>query len=110
MTSPDFIEIGTTDPSKTTAFFKDVMGWDWAEMREGGGYFTDGTRKVGLHTEDTPCMVPYLPVSDIKSVVARVLEAGGTLMGEITTAEELGVFATCVDPSGVRFGLFQERM
>lgn len=84
------------------------MGWDWAEMRAGGGYFTDGFRKVGLHTEGQPCMVPYLPVDDIEAVVARVRQAGGALMGEITDAPELGLFATCTDPCGVRFGLFQE--
>lgn len=109
MSGPDFIEIGTDDPARTTAFFEAVMEWDWAEMRGGGGgYFTDGVRKVGLHREATACMVPYITVDDIEARVALVLSEGGALMGEISDADGLGRFATCTDPCGVRFGVFQE--
>ncbi len=110
MSGPDFIEIGTDDPASTTAFFTAVMGWTWEDMGEGrGGYFTDGTRKVGIHEEGTPCMVPYLAVENIEVAVARVKSAGGALMGEIADAPGYGRFATCTDPRGVRFGLHQEK-
>lgn len=109
MSGPDFIEIGTDDEASTSTFFKAVMGWSWENMDGGrGGYFTDGTRKVGLHVEGTPCMVPYLLVDDIEAAVARVTAEGGTLMGEIADAPGYGRFATCSDPRGVRFGLHQE--
>jgi len=85
------------------------MGWSWEEMPGGrGGHFTDGTRKVGLHQEGTPCMVPYLNVKNIEAAVAKVKSAGGALMGEIANAPGYGRFATCTDPQGVRFGLHQE--
>ena len=85
------------------------MDWRWNEMGKGrGGYFTDGTRKVGLHERGTPCMVPYLLVDDIEVVVARVKTAGGAQMGDIADAPGFGRFATCTDPRGVRFGLHQE--
>lgn len=84
------------------------MGWRWEEMGAGpGGYFTDGTRKVGMHEEGTPCMVPYLAVEDIEAAVAKVKAEGGTVMGEIADAPGYGRFATCTDPRGVRFGLHQ---
>ena len=96
MAGPDFIEIGTDDPAGSTAFFTGVMGWSWEEMPGGrGGYFTDGTRKVGMHEESTPCMVPYLGVENIEAAVARVKSAGGALMGEIAEAPGFGRFATC---------------
>ncbi|MGJ8617901.1 MAG: VOC family protein [Sulfitobacter sp.] len=109
MPGPDFIEIGTDNPASTTAFFESVMGWTWTENEAGaGGYFTDGTRKVGLHEEGTPCMVPYLSVENIEVAVAKVKSAGGALMGEIADAPGFGRFATCTDPRGVRFGLHQD--
>lgn len=108
MNGPDFIEIGTDDAASTKAFFANVMDWQWKLLGEGpGGYFTDGSRKVGLHEEGTPCMVPYLAVEDIEATVARVKTAGGALMGEINDAPSLGRFATCTDPRGMRFGLHQ---
>ena len=109
MAGPDFIEIGTDDPASTTAFFAGVMGWEWTENSEGGGgYFTDGTRKVGIHQEGTPCMVHYLSVKNIDVAVAKVKSAGGALMGDIADAPGFGKFVTCTDPRGVRFGLHQE--
>ena len=108
MAGPDFIEIGTDDQPGTSAFFQNVMGWTWEEMPGGrGGYFTDGTRKVGMHDEGTPCMVPYLSVDNIEDAVALVRAEGGALMGEIADAPGFGRFATCTDPRGVRFGLHQ---
>ncbi len=108
MTGPDFIEIGTDDPDSTSDFFASVMGWTWETMGEGGsGFFTDGTRKVGLHSEGTPSMVPYLRVDDIEGTVAKVKYAGGDLMGDIAEAPGFGRFATCTDPRGVRFGLHE---
>ncbi|GAA6177978.1 VOC family protein [Sulfitobacter pacificus] len=109
MTGPDFIEIGTDNRDATAAFFQEVMGWSWESMGAGpAGFFTDGTRKVGMHEEASPCMVPYLAVEDIEAKVAEVKQAGGTLMGEIADAPGFGRFATCTDPRGVRFGLHQE--
>lgn len=109
MSRPDFIEIGTNDEASTAAFFKAVMGWCWEDMEVGrGGYFTDGARRVGMHTEGTPCMVPYLLVDDIEAAVERVRGEGGVVMGEIADAPGYGQFATCTDPRGVRFGLHQE--
>lgn len=109
MAGPDFIEIGTDNRDATSAFFADVMGWTWESMGEGpSGYFTDGTRMVGLHEEETPCMVPYLAVDDIDAAVARTESAGGSLMGSIADAPGFGRFATCADPRGVRFGFHQK--
>lgn len=110
MKGPDFIEIGTDNPASTSAFFTSVMDWEWTDMGEGqGGYFTDGTRKVGMHKEGASCMVPYLAVENIEVMVARVKSAGGSLMGEIADAPGFGRFATCTDPRGVRFGLHQDQ-
>ena len=108
MSGPDFIEIGTDDEDATRAFFENVMGWSWEMLGEGpAGFFTDGKRQVGMHVEETMCMVPYLNVADIAATVARVTAARGTVMGEIAEAPGLGRFATCTDPRGVRFGLHQ---
>jgi len=109
MATPDFIEISTDDQASTAAFFRNVMGWTWEDMPGGrGGYFTDGTRKVGMHEEQAPLMVPYLSVENIEEAVERVRKEGGSLMGEIADAPGYGRFATCSDPRGVRFGLHEE--
>lgn len=106
--APDFIEIGSDDIAASRAFYERVFEWSWVPMGSGPtGFFSDGTRKVGLHGGDTPCVVPYLSVMSVEDMVARVTEAGGSLMGEITDAPGLGRFATCIDPRGARFGLHQ---
>ncbi|MEX0311342.1 MAG: VOC family protein [Tateyamaria sp.] len=104
----DFIEIGTDDIAAARAFYEGVFGWRWVAMGEGPqGYFSDGARQVGLHGGDTPCVVPYLQVTRIEEMVARVTARGGALTGAITEAPGLGRFATCTDPRGARFGLHQ---
>ncbi len=105
----DFIEIGTDDPKVAKAFYTELFDWTWESMgKEGQGFFTDGDRQVGMHVEETPCVVPYLLVDDIEAMAQKVTELGGSLFGEIADAPGFGRFATCADPSGARFGLHQK--
>ena len=106
---PDFIEIGTPDPGTAKAFYAAVFDWTWHPLgTEGQGYFSKGDRQVGLHEEDTPCVVPYLTVDDIETAIEKVQSNGGAVMGGIANEPTFGRFATCVDPSGARFGLHQK--
>lgn len=104
----DFIEIGTPNAEAAKAFYAALFGWEFSDYGSGpGGLVRAGDRLVGLHEEDDPCVVPYLDVADIETSVAQVTDLGGTLMGQVTDAGELGRFATCLDPLGARFGLHQ---
>ena len=108
--APDFIEIGTDDHSAAKAFFATLFDWNWVGLGDGpAGYFEDGDRQVGLHDNDTPCVVPYIAVDDIEAVVRKVRDLGGGMTGEIADAPGLGRFATCTDPRGARFGLHQRK-
>jgi predicted enzyme related to lactoylglutathione lyase len=55
---------------------------------------------------DHPATVPMWTVSDIDAAVARVREAGGTVLAE-PARQPYGVTAECVDDQGGRFYLGQ---
>jgi len=106
---PDFIEIGTDDRNAAKAFYAAVFDWTWQPLGDDGqGYFSGADRTVGLHEEETPCVVPYLRVDDIEAAIKNVQAHGGTLMGDIADEPSFGRFATCLDPRGARFDLHQK--
>lgn len=104
----DFIEIGTPNAEAAKAFYAALFDWEFSDYGTGpGGLVRSGDRLVGLHVEEEPCVVPYLDVADIDASVARVADLGGSVMGQVADAGDLGRFATCLDPLGARFGLHQ---
>jgi uncharacterized glyoxalase superfamily protein PhnB len=87
-------------------FYGRVLGWNFEP-----GRVADGWQVVGTHPmagaaggSASPTTVPMWTVSDIEAAVARVREAGGTVLQE-PARQPYGVTAECTDDQGVRFYL-----
>ncbi|ORW85486.1 glyoxalase [Mycobacterium sp. IEC1808] len=87
-------------------FYGRVLGWSFEP-----GRVVDGWQVVGTHPmagaaggSATPTTVPMWTVSDIDAAVARVREAGGTVLAE-PARQPYGVTAQCADDQGARFYL-----
>jgi predicted enzyme related to lactoylglutathione lyase len=87
-------------------FYGSVLGWTFEP-----GRVADGWQVVGSHPmagaaggSAAPTTVPMWTVSDIDAAVARVREAGGTVLAE-PARQPYGVTAECADDQGARFYL-----
>ncbi len=111
MSGVSFIEMGSTEPKKTSRFFVELLGWTFhpmaSEGAEGDGYFETPGGPVGLHGSDPNGAVPYFRVDNIEKAVAQVRALGGSAEDSIATEEGFGRFCNCTDPQGMRFGLHQ---
>ncbi|OBK45708.1 VOC family protein [Mycobacterium sp. 1081908.1] len=87
-------------------FYGAVLGWTFEP-----GRVADGWQVVGTHPmagaaggSASPTTVPMWTVPDIDAAVARVREAGGTVLAE-PARQPYGVTAECADDQGARFYL-----
>jgi predicted enzyme related to lactoylglutathione lyase len=87
-------------------FYGQVLGWTFEP-----GRVADGWQVVGTHPmagaaggSERPTTVPMWTVADIDAAVARVREAGGTVLAE-PARQPYGVTAECTDDQGGRFYL-----
>ena len=87
-------------------FYSRVLGWTFEP-----GRVADGWQVLGAHPmagaaggSEHPTTVPMWTVADIDAAVARVREAGGTVLQE-PARQPYGVTAECIDDQGGRFYL-----
>jgi uncharacterized glyoxalase superfamily protein PhnB len=87
-------------------FYGRLLGWTFQP-----GHVADGWQVVGTHPmagaaggSERPTTVPMWTVADIDEAVARVREAGGTVLAE-PSRQPYGVTAECTDDQGARFYL-----
>jgi uncharacterized protein len=105
---PSYIEIGTADSTKSSAFFKSIFEWSYTPMGSEGGWFQTPTMKAGLHGNDpTPQLYVYFAVPDLAAAIIRVRDAGGQAEEPGPDEPGFGRFCNCKDPTGLAFGLHQ---
>jgi predicted enzyme related to lactoylglutathione lyase len=106
------IEIPADDTERAREFWGSLFGWEFNNFpgpneyhlfviekdRSGGAITNMEPGKRGTRT--------YFDVDDITGGVARVKELGGEA-GEPMPVPSMGWFATCTDPHGNEFGLWQ---
>jgi predicted enzyme related to lactoylglutathione lyase len=89
-------------------FYGRVLGWTFEPGRIADGWQVAQTHPMAGAGGGSarPATVPMWTVSDIDAAVARVREAGGTVLAE-PTRQPYGVSAECTDDQGARFYLGQ---
>ena len=105
------IEIPADDTAKSQAFWGSLFGWQFQAFpgpseyhmtriseNSGGAITNMEPGKRGTRT--------YFDVDDINDGVARVRELGGE-SADPMPVPSMGWFATCTDPHGNEFGLWQ---
>lgn len=107
------IDIPVDDMDRATAFYSDVLGWQIAEMAGFDGYpMWQAPNEVsggGFVSRDgsIPTMRSYVEVDSIDDVLAKVADAGGSVVLEKTPITETSWFAVFSDTEGNQLGMYE---
>ncbi len=105
------LEIPAADAATSRAFWGSLFGWQFAEYGEGSDYHMaqldeqSGVAIMGVDDARRGTRT-YFDVDDITTGAARVKELGGEA-DDPMPVPTMGWFATCRDPHGNEFGLWQ---
>ena len=109
MAKPVHVEIGAGDTKRAIEFYGGLFGWEF-QAYEGSpteyhmARFSEDTG--GAIQDGGPSVRVYYDVDDIRAGAARVNELGGKA-DDPQPVPQMGWFATCTDPEGNDFGLWQ---
>ena len=115
---PAWIDTHRADPHAAASFYTGIFGWKFANRWRGDGdrrYLVaslDGKDVAAIASADpgtgeAPAWTTYVGVEDVDDAAAKVRKAGGTVLSAPADLADLGRAATCADPSGAVFGLWQ---
>jgi predicted enzyme related to lactoylglutathione lyase len=111
------VDLGTPDLDGAVDFYAGLFGWDIPESENAEQ--TGGYRQAMLRGKPVAGMMPlmqegqppawssYVSVEDADATVAKVKEAGGTVMAEPMDVMDLGRMAIFADPTGAVLGIWQ---
>lgn len=111
---PYWIDLVTSEPRKSAAFYEEVMGWEVAEVEGTNGYQMariQGLPVAGIIPQPEDATMPdtwvtYFLSRDLDGDLARVEKLGGRVLAQ-PSAVHLGLMALAVDPAGGLFGLIE---
>ena len=108
-----YVEIPTTDVSRSAAFYQAVFGWKIRTRGDGAIAFDDGVGEVsgawaiGRSPSPTPGLLLYIMVDSVAATAEKVIEHGGRIVQPIG-ADAPEITARFADPDGNVLGLYQE--
>ena len=114
--APCWIDLFTTDPDKSRAFYGELFGWESESAGpEYGGYinFTkDGVPVAGAMQNDGANGTPdlwsiYLASEDAQATADAAVKHGGQVMVAPMAVGELGTMAVVIDAGGAAIGIWQ---
>lgn len=118
-----WVDVEQRDVEATKAFYGGLFGWTFTQATPPGVPFQyvvaqlDGEDVAGIGgpadpsgpSPGPPRWNTYVAVDHIGGVASAVVAAGGQLIAPPADAGEGGTAATCADPFGVRFRLWQAK-
>jgi predicted enzyme related to lactoylglutathione lyase len=116
--TPCWIDYGVPDVEAAKSLYATVLGWTYeGGDPEYGGYLTclrNGLQAAGMAPQQDPADPPrwttYFATDDADAGVARIREAGGTVVFGPMDVGPMGRMAIALDPQGNPFGLWQAGM
>ena len=108
-----YIEIPATDIEISSAFYKNVFGWNIRKRSDGSIAFDDtvgevsGTWRTDRKPSTEITMLVHIMVFDIEDAIKKVIKHGGKIVQEVGM-ELPEITARFSDPAGNIFGLFQQ--
>ncbi len=114
--APVWVDLLTSDPEKSRAFYGELFGWQSeAAGEEFGGYANfslDGVQVAGNMGNDGQAGVPdgwavYLASADAAATVDAAAANGGAVVFPPMAVGELGTMAIVTDPGAGRIGVWQ---
>ncbi len=115
-----WVDIEVDDVDAAQAFYGGLFGWTFTQatppeapvrylVAQLDGQDVAGVGGRAASSTATPSWNTYVAVDDIEAAAARVVAAGGRVIDSPADAGEGGRTATCADPAGVQFRLWQAR-
>jgi len=118
-----WVDVEHADVAAATAFYGELFGWTFSPATPPGSPFRyaiaqrDEQDAAGVGGPADPSSAlpvstawnTYVAVDDVDAAAQRVAAAGGRVVDPPTDAGEGGRAATCTDPFGVGFRLWQAR-
>jgi predicted enzyme related to lactoylglutathione lyase len=114
--APCWIDLSTTDPDKSKAFYGELFGWTAEDAgEEYGGYINfskDGLPVAGGMRNDGQSGMPdqwsvYLASENAQATVDAAASNGGQVVVPATPVMELGTMAVVTDPGQAAIGIWQ---
>ncbi len=114
--APCWIDLFTSDPDKSRAFYGELFGWTSEEPNEAfGGYINfskDGVLVAGAMRNDGEQGVPdlwsvYLATDDAQKTADAALANGGRVHVAPMAVGDLGTMALLADSGGAAIGIWQ---
>ena len=111
---PYWIDLLTSDPRKSAAFYSEVLGWEVSEVEGSNGYRMariQGLPIAGFIPQPADAALPdtwvtYFLSRDIASDLEKVERLGGRILAPAQEVH-LGLMALAVDAAGGMFGFIQ---
>ena len=114
--APIWIDLFTSDPDASRAFYTSLFGWTWEDPGpEYGGYFNflrDGLPAAGgmVNSGDNgtaDMWNVYLEVEDAEATVDATTANGGAVVAPAMAVTTLGTMAVLIDVGGAAIGAWQ---
>jgi predicted enzyme related to lactoylglutathione lyase len=114
--APCWIDLMTSDPERSRAFYGTLFGWESEEPNaDFGGYFNftkNGIRVAGCIGSRAGSGVPdvwsvYLATDDADKTVGAVAVSGGQVLVSAIEVGDLGTMSYVTDPGGAGIGIWQ---
>ena len=113
--TPCWVDYGAGDLEAAKAFYAELFGWQYTGGDpEFGGYLNaekDGRQVAGLGPQmdeaGQPGWTTYFATDDADATVARIREAGGTVVVEPMEIGPMGRMVVALDAQGHAFGLWE---
>lgn len=114
--APSWVDVSTPDLAAGKEFYTELFGWEYSGGGEQfGGYsnallrdrLVAGISPVQPGDGTPPHWGTYLHTEDIAATVARVREAGGTVVAEPFPVGDFGAMAVAIDPTGAAIRFWQ---
>ena len=114
--APVWIDLFTSDPDKSRAFYGELLGWASSQPNEEfGGYFNFSKADslvAGGMKNDGSAGVPdmwnvYLAVEDAEATVAKATAHGGSVIVPAMEVGDMGSMAVITDAGGAAIGMWK---
>lgn len=114
--APCWVDLFTSDPDKSRAFYGELFGWTAEDAgEEYGGYINfqkDGIPVAGCMRNDGQSGMPdvwsvYLATDNAKATVDAAVAHGGAVIVPAMEVHELGSMAVLTDAGGAAVGVWQ---
>jgi uncharacterized protein len=115
MGRPVHFEILGEDPARLGEFYRAVFNWEIASWDGPQGYWLattglEGDRGINggfMHRHFPQPVINTVGVASLEETLAKVEQAGGSLVQGPHEIPGVGLHAYCQDPEGILFGVLQ---